>query len=63
MLPPGRARLATSPSPTGSCTSAHTIGIEVVAFLSETIDGVPLARIASGFDATSSAAWRSTLAA
>ena len=33
MLPPGRARLATSPAPTGSPTTAMTMGIVVVACL------------------------------
>ena len=32
MLPPGRARLATSSVPTGSVLSAITMGIVVVAF-------------------------------
>jgi penicillin-insensitive murein DD-endopeptidase len=43
MLPPGRDRLATKPSPTGSATTAKTIGMVAVARLSAAITGVLLA--------------------
>ena len=43
MLPPGRAKLATSPVPTGSAEISITIGIVLVAFLSATIAGSPSA--------------------
>ena len=39
-LPPGRARLAMSPSPTGSPTLTMTMGIVPVAFLAATAGGV-----------------------
>ena len=51
MLPPGRARLATKPRPTGSFTRAQTIGMVLVNFCSAAITGVLLARITSGFSA------------
>jgi len=38
MFPPGRARLATNPWPTGSPVAAKTIGIEVVASLATRAD-------------------------
>src|SRR4051794_11998112 len=57
MLPPGCDRLFTRPRPTGSCTSAQTIGIELVIFFSSTTAGVPLARITSGASVTSSLAY------
>ena len=40
MLPPGRARLATKPRPTGSFTSAQTIGMVLVNFCNAPITGV-----------------------
>jgi hypothetical protein len=45
MFPPGRARLATNPEPTGSATTANTIGIVSVAQLSAAVTGVEFARI------------------
>ena len=39
-LPPGRAKLATKPSPTGSVAAAITIGIVLVAFFAAN-GGVP----------------------
>jgi hypothetical protein len=45
-LPPGRATLVTSPSPTGSLEIRKTIGISVVAALAaNVIAGPPLAMI------------------
>ena len=44
-LPPGRARLATSPSATGSAAVEKTIGIVVVAALAASADCVPAAAI------------------
>src|SRR5437016_12200984 len=40
MLPPGRFKLATSPSATGSPAMKNTIGIDVVAALSANAEGV-----------------------
>ena len=40
-MPPGRARLATSPVPTGSPAAAKTIGISEVAFLTAMTAAVP----------------------
>ena len=40
-LPPGRARLATKPAPTGSATPAKTIGIVEVALFAASAGGVP----------------------
>src|SRR5271166_1077880 len=47
-LPPGRARLATKPSLTGSDTCTNTIGTECVSRLSATSDGVAAVKITSG---------------
>src|SRR5262249_52986439 len=47
-LPPGRARLATKPSPTGSPTSANTIGIVRVCRYTAAVAGVVHAKITSG---------------
>ena len=41
MFPPGRARLATIPSPTGSATATMTRGIDVVAFFTARVAGRP----------------------
>ena len=49
-FPPGRARLAMSPSPTG------TIGIVPVAFLAAAVVGVATATMMSTLSRTSSAA-------
>ena len=38
-LPPGRARLATKPAPTGSAAFAITMGMVVVAFLAANAGG------------------------
>ena len=57
MLPPGRARLATSPLPTGSPTDVNTIGIVALACFAARVAGVPAAaRIRSTGRAASSAA-------
>ena len=40
-LPPGRARLATTPVATGSMAATNTTGIVLVAFFAGTTDGVP----------------------
>jgi hypothetical protein len=57
MLPPGRARLATSPVSTGSAAMPPmTIGIVLVACLAAKLAGVPEARMSCTFMATSSAA-------
>src|SRR5439155_198320 len=53
---PGRARLATTPCPTGSPTPVMTTGIVPVAFLAARAADVPLVRIRSTFSRTSSAA-------
>ncbi|MGA7534941.1 MAG: hypothetical protein WBW27_23975 [Pseudolabrys sp.] len=47
MLPPGRERLATKPSCTGSLLTRKTIGIVVVAALAANEDGGPEATIAA----------------
>jgi hypothetical protein len=54
-LPPGRARLATRPPPTGSLTPVKTIGIVEVAFFAASAEG-PLAAITSSLRPTRSAA-------
>ena len=61
-LPPGRARLATKPAPTGSPALAITMGMEVVARLAANTAVVPETTIGSTFKRTKSAAssgWRS----
>src|SRR5690348_846788 len=55
-LPPGRARLITSPSATGSPTVAKTMGMLLVACLAARAAIVPVATITSTLSATSSAA-------
>ena len=55
-LPPGRARLATRPSPTGSPTLVITMGIVVVAPLGRKSDPVAETTIKSTLRRTSSAA-------
>src|SRR5262245_34062066 len=54
-LPPGRARLATKPSPTGSATLVITMGMVLVAFAADGV-GPPEATIKSTFRRTRSAA-------
>src|SRR5262245_14438603 len=55
-LAPGRARLVTSPEPTGSAGPIMTIGMVAVARLAARVPGVVSATMTSGFSATSSAA-------
>ena len=56
-LPPGRARLATKPAPTGSMTTANTIGTVRVACSNGATVAVPVpARMTSGASAANSAA-------
>ena len=55
-LPPGRARLSTKPAPTGSATTANTIGTVRVACSNGPMVEVPVARMTSGASATNSAA-------
>ena len=55
-LPPGRARLATRPAPTGSPALAITMGMVVVAFLAANAGGVPVTTIRSTLRRTKSAA-------
>src|SRR5262249_46323500 len=64
IFPPGRDRLATKPSPTGSETDANTIGITRVSRWNAAVGGVPCARITSGCRSSNSFAdirMRSTL--
>jgi len=56
MLPPGRGRLATCPSPTGSACVAKTIGIVLVACLACSVSTEEVAKVTSTFTRTSSAA-------
>jgi hypothetical protein len=56
MFPPGRARLATKPVPTGSALTAMTIGIDVVASLAAWLTGVEVVTIRSTGRRTNSAA-------
>ena len=59
VLPPGRARPSTNPPPTGSATSAKTIGTVRVVRCSGPNVVLPIARMTSGSSAMSSAAyWR-----
>ena len=55
-LPPGRARLATSPSPTGSAPLLKTIGIVEVAFFAASAESGLPAIIKSTLRPTKSAA-------
>jgi hypothetical protein len=55
-LPPGRAKLATKPVPTGSPTPVKTIGIVEVALFAACAAGVPPATITSTLRPTRSAA-------
>ena len=48
MFPPGRGRLATNPEPTGSATTAKTIGIVVVSRFTAAVTGVESVKIRSG---------------
>ena len=53
-LPPGRAKLATKPLPTGSATIAKTMGMVRVCCSSAAVVGVVCERMRSGCSATSS---------
>src|SRR5262245_15677653 len=53
-FPPGRARLATRPTRTGSSSAVMTIGIVVVAFLAASAAGLLPAKITSTFRRTNS---------
>ena len=55
-LPPGRARLATKPAPTGSAELVITMGMVLVAFFAANGVGPPVATIRSTFRRTRSAA-------
>ena len=55
-LPPGRARLATRPLPTGSVTVTKTIGMTAVACLAAMTTGVPDVTMTSTLSRTNSAA-------
>jgi hypothetical protein len=57
-LPPGRARLSTTPAATGSKTAGNTIGTVRVSCSNGTTMEMPLARMTSGLRATNSAAGR-----
>jgi hypothetical protein len=56
MFPPGRARLATCPRPTGSAWTANTIGIVLVARRAASTSVDDEAKMTSTFMRTSSAA-------
>ena len=56
-LPPGRARLSTKPAPTGSRSTANTIGTVRVACSNGPTAEPPTARMTSGASATNSAAY------
>ena len=56
MFPPGRARLATNPLPTGSLSNAMTIGIVVVASLAARVAVGPPVTMTSTLRRTNSAA-------
>jgi hypothetical protein len=51
-FPPGRARLATSPLPTGSLTSDMTIGIVLVACWAAWVAAPLIATMTSTFERT-----------
>lgn len=55
-LPPGRARLAIRPAPTGSPTFAITMGMVVVAFFAANAGGLPATTIRSTLRRIKSAA-------
>src|SRR6516165_3540223 len=56
VLPPGRAKLSTSPLPTGSVTVVNTIGIALVCCCTICDVSVPCERMTSGLCLTKSAA-------
>ena len=53
MFPPGRAKFATKPDPTGSLTMAMTIGMVEVAFCKDCVATVESAKITSTLPWTS----------
>ena len=55
-LPPGRARLATRPVPTGSAATAKTIGMTDVACFAARTAAVPAVTMTSTLSRTNSAA-------
>jgi hypothetical protein len=57
VFPPGRARLATSPCPTGSAEPVITIRIVRVACWAARVAAVPTATITLTWRRTNSAAW------
>jgi hypothetical protein len=57
-LPPGRARLATQPPPTGSMTVTNTIGAFRLTCCKAPTVAPDVARRTSGLSATNSAAYR-----
>ena len=57
MLPPGRAKLATKPVPTGSDTAANTIGMTAVACFAARVGGVASVTMTSTLSRTNSAAF------
>jgi hypothetical protein len=57
VLPPGRAKLATKPAPTGSTTLANTIGTVVAVCCNAATLWLAEARMTSGASATNSAAY------
>jgi hypothetical protein len=57
VLPPGRAKLATKPAPTGSITFANTIGTVRVTRCSAATFTLAEAKMTSGASATNSAAY------
>ena len=57
VLPPGRAKLATKPAPTGSITPANTIGTARVACCNAATVGKVVAKRTSGVSATNSVAF------
>jgi hypothetical protein len=56
-FPPGRAKLATKPPPTGSVTCTNTMGTRRVACSNDLMTVVPWARTTSGSSSTNSAAY------
>ena len=58
-LPPGRAKLWTTPASTGSLTCTNIVGVVGVVSLTATVTGVELVRITSDRKSSSSLAnWR-----
>ena len=62
-LPPGRAKLWTTPASTGSLTCTNIVGVVGVVSLTATVTGVELVRITSDRKSSSSLAnWRACTA-